>query len=403
MQGIKVLDTKNKSAVATIISSLTVIGLVVTANIATLNAETKALLTKNSNVIRFNNVDEALEIFKTVKGTAREDLHDIKMQNVRGPIVLSVVEIETSHYDFTPQTFYDDADIKVAVLSAVENLKLARSLYGNNFKVRVAIASYFSHDIQVAEKLELFAVQTKTISIRDLYVTSVADGLNMLKDLSSRRQLTFPFYRLAFSIFEKDYIEKPNSAIVAGHIAYWDAKYGEFGFAFDHANRHIYDVAGAVVPLTYEEGEATCSTNVVVDAGGTVLLNDDGWQLYNFETPSKDVRFNKLETIRFFDGLNENIQKTLKRHKHRPLSEVFHFAKADTEIFLGKAVNAGSVIGARVWWDERNTASELAVGNIYLSYDAGNNVGVRSITIQPYATDEYYIQLLAENQIEEVN
>jgi len=106
--------------------------------------------------------------------------------------------------------------------------------------------------------------------------------------------------------------------------------------------------------------------------------------------------------LRFFDGLNENIQQTLKRHKHRTVKEVFHFAKADVDVFLGKAINAGCAIGAKVWWDERNTPSEISAGTIYMSYDAGNNVGIRSIVIQPYATDDYYADLIAENQIEEI-
>lgn len=400
--GIKILDTKNASAMPTVIKSLTVIGLVCTANIATLNAEIKANLTANQNVLRFNDADEALKVFENVKGTAREDLYDIKMQNVKSPIIVSLVEIETSHYDSTPQEFYGDENIKVAVMGAVENLQLARSLYGKASKVRIAIAPYFSHDTDVAEKLEVLSVGTKIVAIRDLNLASVNDALPVLETLGSKRALVFPFYRLAYSIYEKATVAKPNSAIVAGHIAYWDAKLGEFGFAFDHANRPIYDVSGVSVPLAYEEGEETCSTNVIVNAGGAVLLNDDGWKLYNFETPSDDARFNKLETMRFFDGMNENIQLTLKRHKHRPAKEVFYFAKADTDVFIGKAVKSGSAIGGKVWWDDRNTPNEVANGMIYMSYDAGNNVGIRSIVIQPYATDDYYADLIADNQIEEI-
>ena len=400
--GIKILETKNASAMPTVIKSLTVIGLVTTANIATLSTEIKAALAKNQNVLRFNGANEALKAFENVKGTAREDIRDIQMQNVKSPIIVSLVEIETSHYDSTPQEFYGDADVKVAVINAVQNLQLARSLYGHASKVRVAIAPYFSHDTDVAGALEIFAVGTKTIAIRDLNLSSVNETLPLLEDLGSKRQLVFPFYRMAYSIYDKATVAKPNSAIVAGHIAYWDAKYGEFGFAFDHANRPIYDVNGVSVPLTYEEGEESCSTNVIVNAGGAVLLNDDGWQLYNFESPSDDARFNKLETMRFFDGMNENIQKTLTRHKHRPAKEVFYFAKADTEVFIGKAVKSGSAIGGKVWWDDRNTPNEVANGVIYMSYDAGNNVGIRSVVVQPYATDDYYADLIAENQIEEI-
>ena len=405
MQGIQVLGTKNASAIATVITSLTVIGLVTTANTSTLSADIKAELTANQNVLRFNNAEEALEVFKTAVGTAREDLYDIKMQNVKSPIIISLVPIEITDYanaSQTPQNFYENADIKVSVIQAVENLQLGRTLYGSASKVRVAIAPWFAHDEDVANALSVLSVGTKCIVVRDLYLTSVNDALPALEALGATRELTFPFYRTAFSIYHKATIAKPNASIVAGHIAYWDEKMGEFGFAFDHANRAIYDVKGTTVPLSYEEGESTCAVNIIADAGGCVLLNDDGWKLYNFETPSDDVRFNKLETMRFFDGINENIQKTLKRRKHRSASEVFHFARADVAVFLGKSVRAGCAIGANVWWDERNTASEVSVGRLYLSYDAGNDVGVRSIVIQPYATDEYYALPIDENTVEEV-
>jgi phage tail sheath protein FI len=178
--------------------------------------------------------------------------------------------------------------------------------------------------------------------------------------------------------------------VVAGHIARWDALLGEFGPCFDHANKLIYDVEGVAIPLTYEEGEDTCDVNTLVNAGGCLLLNDDGNRLYNFETPSDDARFNKLETIRFFDLINENMQKSLKKHKHRPVTDVLTLAKADAEAFLNKAIRNGAAIGAKVWWSDKNSPEEIAAGILYMDYDAGNNVGVRAIVIQPYATNDYY-------------
>jgi len=388
--GIKILPTKNASATATIITSKTIIGVVGSASLNGLSDEVLALYNDDSQakLLRFSSAEAALEVFENQAGTIREDLYDINAQNVKSPVVISLVEYKSDYDKKAPQSFYDDKDFKSAILVAIENLKKARTVFTE--KVRISIASYFSHNITVRNALDSLVVGTKTIAIIDLNETSVNTSLTTLPLLGSTRYLAFPFYRKVYSLYEKKTILKPNSAIVAGHIARWDALLGEFGQCFDHANRLIYDVEGSAVPLTYEEGEDTCEVNTIVNAGGALLLNDDGNRLYNFESPSDDVRFNKLETVRFFDLINENLQKSLKKHKHRPFAEVLILAKADADAFLLKAVKSGSALGAKVWWSDKNSAEEIAAGVVYMDYDAGNNVGVRAIVIQPYATNDYY-------------
>ena len=389
--GIKVLPTKNASATATIITSLTVIGIVGSASLVDIDADIKAKLddVSQSGLLKFANAEEALEVFASQAGTVREDLYDINSQNVKSPVVISLVELPSEIVEGeTPQTFYGSAEFKSAVVLAVKNLQKARTLFGQ--KVRIAIASYFSHDETVRNAIDSYVTGTKIMGIVDMYLSEVSEAIVELTKLGSMRYLAFPFYRKSWSVYENKTMEKPNSAVVAGHIARWDALLGEFGPCFDHANKLIYDVEGCVIPLTYEEGEDTCDVNTIVNAGGALIINDDGNRLYNFETPSDDARFNKLETIRFFDLINENMQKSLKRHKHRPTTDVLKLAKADAEAFLNKAVRNNAAIGAKVWWSDKNSPEEIAAGILYMDYDAGNNVGVRAIVIQPYATNEYY-------------
>jgi phage tail sheath protein FI len=388
--GIKILNTKNKSATATTIESTTVIGIVGTVLASDLDANTKAKLSDESlyKLLKFSNADDALEVFADHDGTIREDLRDIKSQNVKSPIIISVVELETDYKNQSPQDFYGSSKVKSSIITAIGNLRRSRTLFGD--KIRVLVAGWFSNDETVRHSIESFVAGTKSIAIVDMNLDDVSKAEVELKKLGSDRTLVFPFYRRAYSTYENKTVFKPNSAVVAGHIAYWDAQLGEFGTCFDHANRAVYDVEGCKVALTYEEGEDTCEVNRIVNAGGALIINDDGYRLYNYETPSDDARFNKLETARFFDTLNENIQKSLKKHKHRPLTEVLHLAKADVDAFLQKAQSAGASVGSKVWWSDQNSATEISAGKLYLDYDAGNNVGVRTIVVQPYATNEYY-------------
>ena len=159
--GIKVLPTKNASATATIITSLTVIGIVGSASLAGIDEKTKAKLddVSQSGLLKFANAEEALEVFASQAGTIREDLWDIKAQNVKSPVVISLVELTADMADKEPQVFYEDAEFKSAIVVAVGNLQKARTLFGA--KVRIAIAGYFSHDKTVEMHLIVFMLVLK--------------------------------------------------------------------------------------------------------------------------------------------------------------------------------------------------------------------------------------------------
>lgn len=423
MAGIKVLDVKNISPTAVVITSTTVIGIVGTVcfvkaltdlndEIATLTGTDSAVVarkklleekveainevkekildTSKAGLLRFSNAEDALETFDVVPGTLREDLYDVYMQNVKSPIILSLVEITTEQSEKDHITFYGEPEIKTKVIEALDNLKMAKTVLAT--KVRIPICGWFTHDETVLDKLNSSITGTKTISVANSNTTNIEDALLWLSEQASKRHLSNPFYRKVWSVFDDAYILKPYSAIIAGHIAYWDAKHGEFGTCFDHANRPIFNMGDCVVPLFYEEGEDTCDVNIIANKGGCLCIKDEvmGNVLYNFETPSDDTRFNKLETMRYFDLINEESQKALKKHKHRPTTEVLQLARADIEAFLLKSKKAGATVGFEVWWSDRNTSTDISAGILYLDYKAGNNVGVRTIVLQGYATNEYY-------------
>jgi len=392
MAGIKVLDVKNISPSAVVITSTTVIGIVGTAYLVNVSDEIKEKLadTAKAGLLRFSTAKKALEVFKESAGTLRETLYDIVMQNVASPVVISLVELTEEQSTRSHKEFYGDPEIKSRLLEKLEALKMAKTVLAT--KVRIPLIDWFTFDNTILDALNSYLTATKTISVASLDYKNIADALVELKTLASRRCLVVPFYRKAWSVFEDRYIELPYGGIIAGHIAYWDAKLEEFGTCFDHANRPIYNMGDCLVPLFYQEGEDTCDVNVIANAGGCLCINDDvmGDILYNFETPSDDTRFNKLETLRFFDLINEEAQKALKKFKHRPVTEVLGLARAEIEAFLLKSKKAGATVGFDVWWSDRNTPTDISAGILYLDYKAGNNVGVRTIVLQGYATNEYY-------------
>jgi phage tail sheath protein FI len=392
MPGIKVLDVKNISATAVVVTSNTVIGIVGTAFLTNVSDEVKAQLVDESKagLLRFSNAEEALAVFKDSAGTLREDLYDINEQNVKSPIIISLVEITEAQTLVSHVDFYGEPEIKTKILEALGRLKMAKTVHAT--KVRIPLVGWFTHDEAILDAYTSYLVDTKTIGVANLLSSNMSEANVSLKALASSRYLVVPFYRKVWSIFDNADIVKPYTAIIAGHLAYWDAKNGEFGTCFDHANRPIYNMGNCVVPLFYQEGENTCDVNVITNAGGCLCINDEvmGNILYNFESPSDDTRFNKLETMRYFDLVNEESQKSLVKHKHRPTSEVLNLACADIEAFLLKSKRAGATAGFEVWWSDRNSATDISAGILYLDYKAGNNIGVRTIVLQGYATTEYY-------------
>jgi len=394
MAGVKVLKVKNISPTAVVITSNTVIGIVGTAFLTNVSDKVIEGLkdTTKAGLLRFNNAEEAMAEFEDSKGTLRETLYDIYCQNVKSPIIISLVEITEEQSTKSHIDFYGDAEIKSEVIKKLTALKMAKTVWAT--KVRIPLVDWFTHDETILDAVTSYVEGTKTFSIANMNHKDVGNAIVELGKLASERYLLNPFYRRVWSIFEDKYIEAPYGGIIAGHIAYWDSSFGEFGSCFDHANRPIFNMGDCLVPLFYQEGENSCGVNVIANAGGCLCINDEimGNILYNFETPknTSDSRFGKLETIRFFDLINEESQKSLVKHKHRPVTEVLDLALADIEAFLDKSRKAGATVGFEVWWSDRNSATDISAGILYMDYKAGNNVGVRTIILQPNATSEYY-------------
>jgi phage tail sheath protein FI len=282
------------------------------------------------------------------------------------------------------------------VLEQIANLAFARTVFGKAYKVRWAIAGYFSHDIDVQQKLDILNEGTKTTGIIDLKAESVQEAVQTLESMGTKRQLVTPFYGQKWSRFTDGNIMRPLSACIAGHNAYWSAMLGEFGDAYSYGNQPIYGITKIAVPLSYEEG-ADCDVNTIADAGGAVVFNDEGFELYNFETPNTDETENKLEYVRFFDMINEALQKGAKEYHQRPFTDVMDMLGLKIEQFLGKAVASGAALGFDVWLSDENSGSEIQAGRFYLDYKVGNNPAIRTIILQPWSTSEYADQLVKSN------
>ncbi len=175
--GVQVLPTKKKSPSAIVVKSLTTIGIVSTAVKEDLTAEVKTKLEENGGLLVYSSAKDALKDFAKIGGKLREDLYDISAQNVASPIVVSLVQITEAQAKKKAKTFHDDAKIKSAIVKGIQSLRLARTVFGSTYKVRISISPWYSHDDTVVNALKSLNTDTKTISVVDLDETSVTSGV----------------------------------------------------------------------------------------------------------------------------------------------------------------------------------------------------------------------------------
>jgi len=366
-QGVQVRPVKKLQPSAIVVRTKQVIGIVGSAIVTQLSPELQAKLAEDKNLLLFNSPDEALEAFKDVPGTLREDIDDIRLQNVHAPLVISVASATASQMEKAPEDFYEVQAFKSRVINQIDNLKLARTVFGRTYKVRWAIAGWFSADVDVQQHLDIFNTGSKTAGIVDLNENSVQGAVAKLEKMGTKRQLVTPFWGQKWSTFANANIFRPLSAVIAGHNAYWSALLGEFGDAYSYGNLPIYGVTKLRIPLTYEEG-AECDVNTIADAGGTVVFNDEGWELYNFETPNTDETENKLEYIRFFDMLNEALQRGAKEYHQRPFTEVREMLQLKIEQFLGKATTLHTQVSTFNVFGTQSSEIRQSVTNVCTSF-----------------------------------
>jgi len=394
-QGINLKPLKKVKPPSIVVQGGSVIGLVGSAIATSLSKELQEKMNTQKGLLLFTSASKALEAFEGIEGTIRESLDDIVMQYIEAPVVVGVVPVTKTQLTKKPETFYDSKEIKAKALDVIDSFRYARTLFSFVYKIRWTVAPYFSTDKDVVERMKGFVEFTQTAGVIELNSTSVQEAVKASEGIGSKRLLVSPFYGKKFSKYKKEEISRPLSAVIAGHNAYWDSALGEFGFAYSHGNRPVYGVTALDVLLTYEEGKQ-CDVNTLAQAGLCVIFNDNGFEMYNFETTYQDSTENKLEFIRFHDRLSEEMRQKLKKYHQRPFTEVKEHIGLAIENFLGKAKSKGVALGYEVWLSDANSPEEVSAGNLYFDYKVGNNPAIRTVMIQPWATNEYIAPELEE-------
>lgn len=366
------------------IQSTTPIGVV--ASVACEGVEVDLIESYKQEPLRFfSSVEDALEEFKGREGTILRVLDGINDQNVRAPIILSLVVITREEAQQSPERFYENEQLKSNVIAGIESFKRAYMLFG--YKPNLIVAPYFSHDLDVSTQMQSTATRLSAMAIVDLNCESEQEAVEKVKTYGSERVMVCDPYVKVWDTLKNTESFEPMSARVAGLIAYTDGEQ-EYGFSNSHSNRVLNGVSGAKRLVDFEAGQ-DCEADRVRGHNITTLIRYDGFRVWGNHTTSIDSVWEDFTRVRVFDRIAEAALEGLFWAIDRRADEL-KAAKDSVEQMLLALKGARVLVDYAVSWDEeRNTPANITAGKFYLKVDTMNTPIVKRLEVNFNYTDRY--------------
>lgn len=366
------------------IQSTTPIGVV--ASVACEGVEVDLIESYKQEPLRFfSSVEDALEEFKGREGTILRVLDGINDQNVRTPIILSLVVITREEAQQSPERFYENEQLKSNVIAGIESFKRAYMLFG--YKPNLIVAPYFSHDLDVSTQMQSTATRLSAMAIVDLNCESEQEAVEKVKSYGSERVMVCDPYVKVWDTLKNAESFEPMSARVAGLIAYTDGEQ-EYGFSNSHSNRVLNGVSGAKRLVDFEAGQ-DCEADRVRGHNITTLIRYDGFRVWGNHTTSIDSVWEDFTRVRVFDRIAEAALEGLFWAIDRRADEL-KAAKDSVEQMLLALKGARVLVDYAVSWDEeRNTPANITAGKFYLKVDTMNTPIVKRLEVNFNYTDRY--------------
>ena len=245
------------------------------------------------------------------------------------------------------------------------------------------IAPEHSYDLRVAAKIDAVAAKLRSTGIVDVNAPTEAE----IKDFVSNFGTQF-LHCVAGPHLVGDRVY-PTSAFVAGAWAYWDAggdaghKAG--GWSESHSNRIVRGVTGAVNPIEYFDG-VDCAARRLRQHGVGMIVHDQGWRTYGYETTDLDPTWQPLDRVRTFWRWARTMQKEIKWARDRNASQLV-WVKVSCARFFDAEVADGRALGYRIYLDA--DASDVAAGKFKFKMEVEDMPSIRELDIELTYVDDY--------------
>lgn len=319
--------------------------------------------TANHGLHKFNNADDALKFCKAKKitGVLENSLKGIALQGVNCPIVLNLANTNQ-------------------LLDALDLFKKCEGHTGLSLSGGLLLAPEASENAQVGSKLDAIAAKLWATAIIDNFSADEAGVTAFAKNYGTRDSL------LVHGKYTADGVKVPASALIAGVIAYWDAK--PFGWAKSHSNRAVKGVSATDRVLEYLDG-SECEARRMRQKGVATILRDVGWRTYGFETTHIDPIWKSLDRVRTFQRLLMAIMKASKWARDREANELLTVRQSIIE-FANELKGNDVIVGFDVFFDEaKNTKATVTAGKFYLTIKVGDMPSVRELNIELVYSDSW--------------
>lgn len=319
---------------------------------------------------KFNNAEEGLAYVKTkaiTDGTLEASLNGIYLQGVNCPIVCYLIAKSV------------DSAIP-HILDALDEIHKSEAETGISLKLGLIIAPEFSADEDVGTKINAIATKLWATGITDDFSVDEAGFKNYMSNFSSRFMLHTTGYTKADGKFI------PNSALLAGVIAKYDAE--SFGWAKSHSNRTVLGAAAASRYIEHVEG-SDCEARRLRQEGGCLIIKNNGWRTYGFETRDIDPIWQPLDRVRCFYRVLDAMIKANLWALDREADQLLEVKKTITE-FMNELIGNSVGIGFKVYFDpKKNTKATVTAGKFYLTVEFQDMPSIKELNLELVYVDDY--------------
>ena len=335
----------------------------------------------------FMTTDKAIDAIETIykekkgksesfkQGSIYRALKAIADQAVQTQIILSV---------FTRTDNNDDSDDITACKAAIEAFKNAKSATG--YRPNLLIAPEFSGEDAIKSALETMATRLKATGIVDLKASAANEAIAKMGSFGTSRLLAaYPFVK-TWDDETNDYTMTPQSARIAGMIAYVDGL-SEFGYSDSYSNRVMGGISGTAIDVDFEMGE-TCTADELRAAHISTIIREQGFRAWGGETSDADAIWQDLARVRIFDRISQAAQRGVLFAIDRKADQLYH-AKRSVGELLRQLVGAKVLLGYELSWSAKNTDATVTAGKFYLDVRMQNNPIVKQLTLDFIYVDTY--------------
>jgi phage tail sheath protein FI len=225
------------------------------------------------------------------------------------------------------------------------------------------------------------------------------DGAFRLQTSSQRAEYCYPYVQVSGS---DPATYRPLSIYSAGAQA---AKDYDRGFWWSASNTEIKGIIGTERKLSARIDDSQSDVNLLNAAGITTVFNSFGtglrlWGNRSAAWPSETGLTQFVCVRRTADMINESIRYFSLQFMDRPLTNAVIDALVESvNGYLRSLIGRGALLGGKCFYDvARNPRTQLAAGQLVISYKYTPPPPLERLTFEAEVTDEFLLTLLPADQ-----